>query len=208
MIATGAIVAGRGTFEPAGGWGGDHHDGVPIFILTRHDPDDLRQWPLVTYEREVSRARDRPPRRSREPARRTGGTGVSRPSGRRPLHGAWEGRPRSRGTRRAPFASAVCCPARSPRSQARRCADAIDPDRQLPVHDVPDLFVRVAVLVQRSGVGRDLVLRERQVVGVKEAPHPSGQRFSARQLARVDEGGPSCHGATFLGLANPPSGAA
>src|SRR5215211_4512100 len=33
--ATGAVVAGRGTFEPAGGWGGDHHDGVPIFILSR-----------------------------------------------------------------------------------------------------------------------------------------------------------------------------
>jgi dihydrofolate reductase len=38
MMSTGAVVAGRGTFEPAGGWGGDHHDGVPIFILTRHDP--------------------------------------------------------------------------------------------------------------------------------------------------------------------------
>ncbi len=38
--ATGAVVAVRGTFEPADGWGGDHHDGVPILILTRHDPDD------------------------------------------------------------------------------------------------------------------------------------------------------------------------
>jgi hypothetical protein len=28
FMATRAIVAGRGTFEPAGGWGGDHHDGV------------------------------------------------------------------------------------------------------------------------------------------------------------------------------------
>ena len=37
FMTTGAVVAGRGTFEPAGGWGGDHHDGVPIFILTRHD---------------------------------------------------------------------------------------------------------------------------------------------------------------------------
>jgi dihydrofolate reductase len=55
-MATGAVVAGRGTFEPAGGWGGDHHDGVPIFILTRHDPDDLRQWPLVTYVNEVTSA--------------------------------------------------------------------------------------------------------------------------------------------------------
>ena len=56
FMATGAVVAGRGTFEPAGGWGGDHHDGVPIFILTRHDPADLRQWPLVTYVDDVETA--------------------------------------------------------------------------------------------------------------------------------------------------------
>ena len=56
FMSTGAVVAGRGTFEPAGGWGGDHHDGVPIFILTRHDPDDLRQWPLVTYVSDVTSA--------------------------------------------------------------------------------------------------------------------------------------------------------
>jgi dihydrofolate reductase len=55
-MSTGAVVAGRGTFEPADGWGGDHHDGVPIFILTRHDPDDLRQWPLVTYVNDVTGA--------------------------------------------------------------------------------------------------------------------------------------------------------
>ena len=58
-MATGAVVAGRGTFEPAGGWGGDHHDGVPIFILTRHDPVDLRQWPLVTYVNDVTTAMTR-----------------------------------------------------------------------------------------------------------------------------------------------------
>ena len=56
FMATGAVVAGRGTFEPAGAWGGDHHDGVPIFILTRHDPNDLRQWPLVTYVSDVTSA--------------------------------------------------------------------------------------------------------------------------------------------------------
>jgi dihydrofolate reductase len=55
-MSTGAVVAGRGTFEPAGGWGGDHHDGVPIFILTRHDPDELTQWPLVSYVDDVTRA--------------------------------------------------------------------------------------------------------------------------------------------------------
>src|SRR5687768_6121096 len=27
FMSTGAVVAGRGTFEPAGGWGGDHHGG-------------------------------------------------------------------------------------------------------------------------------------------------------------------------------------
>ena len=49
FLATGATVAGRGTFEPAGGWGGDHHDGVPIFILYRQEPGiDIEQWPLVT----------------------------------------------------------------------------------------------------------------------------------------------------------------
>ena len=55
-MSTGAVVAGRGTFEPAGGWGGDHHDGVPIFILTRRDPDELQQWPLVSYVDDVASA--------------------------------------------------------------------------------------------------------------------------------------------------------
>jgi dihydrofolate reductase len=59
FMATGAVVAGRGTFEPAGGWGGDHHDGVPIFVLTRHDPADLRQWPLVTYVNDIATAMTR-----------------------------------------------------------------------------------------------------------------------------------------------------
>ncbi|HTN23914.1 MAG TPA: dihydrofolate reductase family protein [Solirubrobacteraceae bacterium] len=56
-MATGAVVAGRGTFEPAGGWGGDHHDGVPIFVLTRRKPDgDPGRWPLVTYVTDVRTA--------------------------------------------------------------------------------------------------------------------------------------------------------
>ncbi len=54
FLSTGAVVAGRGTFEPAGGWGGDHHDGVPIFILTRRDPGELQQWPLVSYVDDVA----------------------------------------------------------------------------------------------------------------------------------------------------------
>ena len=56
-MSTGAVVAGRGTFEPAGGWGGDHHDGVPIFILARDEPGiDVSQWPLVTYVDDVTTA--------------------------------------------------------------------------------------------------------------------------------------------------------
>ena len=35
-LATGAVISGRRTFELAGRWGGDHHDGVPIHVLTRH----------------------------------------------------------------------------------------------------------------------------------------------------------------------------
>ena len=37
-MATGAVITGRRTFEFAGGWAGDHHDGVPIFVLTRAAP--------------------------------------------------------------------------------------------------------------------------------------------------------------------------
>ena len=50
FMATGAIVAGTGTFEPAGGWGGDHHDGVPIYIFSRHPvPAWVAGWPGVRY---------------------------------------------------------------------------------------------------------------------------------------------------------------
>jgi dihydrofolate reductase len=57
FMSTGAIVAGRGTFEPAGGWYGDHHDGAPIFIVARQQPRiDISQWPLVTYLDDVTTA--------------------------------------------------------------------------------------------------------------------------------------------------------
>ncbi len=57
VMATGAVVAGRGTFEPAGGWDGDHHDGVPIFVLARRGPSiDIAQWPLVRYVPDVRTA--------------------------------------------------------------------------------------------------------------------------------------------------------
>jgi dihydrofolate reductase len=38
MLATGAVITGRRTFDFAGGWAGDHHDGVPIFVLTHVAP--------------------------------------------------------------------------------------------------------------------------------------------------------------------------
>jgi dihydrofolate reductase len=60
FMSTGAVVAGRGTFEPAGGWNGDHHDGVPIFIVARDEPGiDISQWRLVTYLDDVTTAMTR-----------------------------------------------------------------------------------------------------------------------------------------------------
>jgi dihydrofolate reductase len=56
FMATGAVVAGRRTFDLAGGWAGDHH-GVPIFVLTRGGPGaEAEQWPLVTYVNDVETA--------------------------------------------------------------------------------------------------------------------------------------------------------
>jgi dihydrofolate reductase len=50
FMSTGAVVAGRGTFDPADGWGGDHHDGVPIWVLSRHPaPAWAADWPAVHY---------------------------------------------------------------------------------------------------------------------------------------------------------------
>jgi dihydrofolate reductase len=57
MMSTGAVLAGRGTFEPADGWNGDHHDGVPIFILSRHEPSpEFARWPAVTYVSDLESA--------------------------------------------------------------------------------------------------------------------------------------------------------
>jgi dihydrofolate reductase len=39
MLATRALISGRRTYEHAGHWGGDHHDGVPILVLTHDVPD-------------------------------------------------------------------------------------------------------------------------------------------------------------------------
>lgn len=39
VMASGAVVVGRKTFDYAGQWGGDHH-GVPIFVPTRGTPPE------------------------------------------------------------------------------------------------------------------------------------------------------------------------
>jgi dihydrofolate reductase len=54
FMSTGAIVAGKGTVEPAGYWGGDHHDGVPIFILSRDPASETDRGPLVTFVDDVT----------------------------------------------------------------------------------------------------------------------------------------------------------
>jgi len=40
LNSTRAVIAGRRTYEHAGRWQGDHHDGVPVFVLTHHVPHD------------------------------------------------------------------------------------------------------------------------------------------------------------------------
>ena len=57
MMSTGAVIAGRHTFEPAGGWNGDHHDGVEIYIISRHEaPEWVRKWRNVHYLDDLSDA--------------------------------------------------------------------------------------------------------------------------------------------------------
>jgi dihydrofolate reductase len=57
MTTTGAVVAGRQTFELAGGWGGDHHDGIPIFVYSRREPPaEYAAMQLVTYLTDVETA--------------------------------------------------------------------------------------------------------------------------------------------------------
>lgn len=77
-MATGAVVAGRGTTEPAGFWGGDHHDGVPIFILSRRPEAEVAQWPLVTYVSEVEVAMARAKEAAGEKDVLVHGAGVAR----------------------------------------------------------------------------------------------------------------------------------
>lgn len=58
--ASRAVISGRRTYEHAGRWHGDHHDGVPVFVLTRRITDDPPgSVRYVTDVREcAARARD------------------------------------------------------------------------------------------------------------------------------------------------------
>jgi dihydrofolate reductase len=48
--ATGAVLSGRNTVEQVDHWGGDHHDGVPIFVPSHRPPGPSgANYPLVTY---------------------------------------------------------------------------------------------------------------------------------------------------------------
>jgi dihydrofolate reductase len=48
--ATGAVLSGRNTVEQVDHWGGDHHDGVPIFVPSHRPPGpSAKKYALVTY---------------------------------------------------------------------------------------------------------------------------------------------------------------
>lgn len=48
--ATGAVVSGRNAVEQVDHWGGDHHDGVPIFVPSHRPPDpSVANYQLVTH---------------------------------------------------------------------------------------------------------------------------------------------------------------
>lgn len=48
--ATGAVLSGRNTVEQVDHWGGDHHDGVRIFVPSHRPPGpSVADYPLVTY---------------------------------------------------------------------------------------------------------------------------------------------------------------
>jgi dihydrofolate reductase len=50
---TGAVLSGRNTVEQVDHWGGDHHDGVPIFVPSHRPPGtSAATYPLVTYVRD------------------------------------------------------------------------------------------------------------------------------------------------------------
>jgi len=61
VMATGAVLVGRRTFDLAGRWDGDHH-GVPIFVPTRGEPpapaSDLVHYVTDGVESAMSQAKE------------------------------------------------------------------------------------------------------------------------------------------------------
>jgi dihydrofolate reductase len=55
LQATRAVISGRRTYEHAGHWHGDHHGGVPVFVLTHQVPADPPPG-SVQYVTDVSEA--------------------------------------------------------------------------------------------------------------------------------------------------------
>jgi dihydrofolate reductase len=47
MDDAGAVITGRRTFDLAGGWGGTHPMGAPVFILTHNPPDGFDDAPFT-----------------------------------------------------------------------------------------------------------------------------------------------------------------
>ena len=47
---TGAVLSGRNTVEQVDHWGGDHHDGIPVLVVSHRPPGpSVADYPLVTY---------------------------------------------------------------------------------------------------------------------------------------------------------------
>jgi dihydrofolate reductase len=57
-MATRAVISGRRTYELAGRWQGDHHDGVPVFVLT-HDVPAEPPPGSIRYVTDVAEAAER-----------------------------------------------------------------------------------------------------------------------------------------------------
>jgi dihydrofolate reductase len=55
LMATGAVISGRRTFELAGRWNGGHHAGVPIHVLTHHVDEGDEPPGSVTLHTDVDR---------------------------------------------------------------------------------------------------------------------------------------------------------
>ena len=72
MLATGAVIVGRRTFDLADRWNGDHH-GVPIFVPTRGEPpeppSDLVHYVSDGVESAVRRAKEAAGEADRDGAR-------------------------------------------------------------------------------------------------------------------------------------------